>query len=176
MIEKEEMFREETVLTIAKKMCLAARTAPKGKGMDLLEILIIRGEEVKRLSFKMKEIGEREDNKTFLRDSENILNSQAIVIIGTRKKTLGLKYCGLCGFPNCSEAQKADTICVFNPGDLGIALGSAAAVAADNRIDNRIMYTVGIAASELKLLGEGVIIAYGIPLSVSGKNPFFDRG
>jgi uncharacterized ferredoxin-like protein len=37
------------------------------------------------------------------------------------------------------------------------------------------MYSIGRAAINLKLLGNDVIIAYGIPLSISGKNPFFDR-
>ena len=71
---------------------------------------------------------------------------------------------------------KAGGVCSFNAGDLGIAVGSAAAMAADFRIDNRIMYTAGKAAIELGLLGEGVEIAYGIPLAAKGKNPFFDRG
>jgi len=66
--------------------------------------------------------------------------------------------------------------CSFNVGDLGIALGSAVALAADLRIDNRIMYTAGKAALELGLLGEAVELAYGIPLAARGKNPFFDRG
>jgi len=37
------------------------------------------------------------------------------------------------------------------------------------------MYSVGQAALEMNLLGEDVRIAFGIPLSVSAKNPFFDR-
>jgi uncharacterized ferredoxin-like protein len=48
-------------------------------------------------------------------------------------------------------------------------------IATDNRVDNRILFTVGLIAVELGLLGGDVKIAYGIPLSVSGKNPFFDR-
>ena len=66
--------------------------------------------------------------------------------------------------------------CSFNAGDLGIAVGSAVSRAADLRIDNRIMYSAGKAALELGFLGSEVAIAYGIPLSVSGKSPFFDRG
>ncbi len=41
-------------------------------------------------------------------------------------------------------------------------------------IDNRMMYTVGAAAKSLGLLDSDIII--GIPLSVTGKNPYFDRG
>ena len=75
-----------------------------------------------------------------------------------------------------SHMVKAGGTCSFNVGDLGIAVGSAAAMAADFRIDNRIMYTAGKAAIELGMLGEDVKIAYGIPLAAKGKNPFFERG
>lgn len=53
-------------------------------------------------------------------------------------------------------------------------MGSAVALAADRRIDNRVMFTAGKAAANLNLLGKKKII-FGIPLSVSGKSPFFDR-
>jgi uncharacterized ferredoxin-like protein len=82
----------------------------------------------------------------------------------------------MCGFANCEEKNKyPEHPCVFNTGDLGIAIGSAVSVAMDSRVDNRIMYTVGQAILEMKFLGNDVKIAYGIPLSVSPKNPFFDR-
>jgi uncharacterized ferredoxin-like protein len=58
--------------------------------------------------------------------------------------------------------------------DLGVALGSAVSVAADARIDNRMMFTIGKAAASMGLLGEYEMII-GVPLSVSGKTPFFDR-
>ncbi len=175
MIQKEQDFRADIVQKTAEQMAIAARTAPKGRGIDLLEIIIIKDKDIKKLSDKMLEIGEREDHKTFIRDSRNILQSQAILIVGTKKQTLGLKYCGLCGFKNCAENEKNDGICAFNTGDLGIALGSAASVAAHHHVDNRLMYTVGMAALEMRFVGEDVKVAYGIPLSVSGKNPFFDR-
>jgi len=37
------------------------------------------------------------------------------------------------------------------------------------------MYTAGMAALELGYFSDEVRIAFGIPLSASGKNPFFDR-
>jgi len=175
MINREEEFKKEAVINVAEKMCLAARTAPKARGIDLLEIAVISGGTIDKLSKKMKKIGERESQQTFVRDSENIKSAQAIVLIGTKIKAIGLKYCSYCGFSNCAEAEKAGVVCVYNTGDLGIAVGSAVSIAEDNRIDNRIMYTVGKAAMELGLLGTKVKIALGIPLSVSGKNPFFDR-
>ena len=47
-------------------------------------------------------------------------------------------------------------------------------VAAHDNIDNRIMWSVGKAAAEMEELESG-IRWLGIPLSISGKNIFFDR-
>ena len=174
-ISKEESFRSSALLKIAEEMCLAARTAPKAKGIDLLEIAIISGDDILKLSGKMKDISERESHPGFLRDSENIKKAQAIFLIGTKAKTIGLKYCSFCGWKNCAEAEENKAVCVYNPGDLGIAIGSAVAYASAHHIDNRIMYSAGKAAVEAGLLGGEVKIAFAIPLSVSSKNPFFDR-
>ncbi|MDE7092874.1 MAG: ferredoxin domain-containing protein, partial [Muribaculaceae bacterium] len=65
--------------------------------------------------------------------------------------------------------------CAFNAVDTGIAVGSAVSVAADMRVDTRVMYSIGVAAMNLRLLGENVDLIFGIPLSCSSKNPFFDR-
>ena len=86
-----------------------------------------------------------------------------------------MPHCGFCGFKDCAELQKAGGVCSFNSADLGIATGSLVALAADMRIDNRIMYSAGKAAVELQLLGKDVPLVYGVPLSSSGKSPFFDR-
>lgn len=168
-------FADKRIEQIAEEMCLAARTAPKARGLDLLEMAVVQGEGIKALSLKMLEIGKREDHKTFLRDGESILKASAIVLIGTKTQYVGLKYCGFCGYAGCREAEENRAICVFNTGDLGIAVGSAVAVAMDHRIDNRIMYSVGKAALDLGFLGKEVAVAFGIPLSATGKNPFFDR-
>jgi uncharacterized ferredoxin-like protein len=98
-----------------------------------------------------------------------------MVLIGSKTHYLGLKYCGFCGFKNCAEAEKEKAMCAFVPGDLGIAIGSAVSVAMDHRVDNRIMYTAGRAAIDLGLFEKEIAVAYGIPLSATGKNPFFDR-
>lgn len=174
-MKKEEEFKNEVIEKIAQEMCLAARTAPKARGMDLLELAIVKGDEILKLSAKMKEIGERENHNTFLRDAENIKSATVIVLIGTKRKVVGLRYCAFCGWPTCDDAERAGAICAYNTGDLGIAVGSAVSVAMDHRVDNRIMYTIGKAAVDMKLLGEEVVVAFGMPLSATGKNPFFDR-
>ncbi len=114
---------------------------------------------------------------SFLRDAKNILAAEIIFLIGTKIKPLGLADCGLCGFASCQEKLLSpDHPCAFNTSDLGIALGAAVTVAMDHRVDNRIMmYTVGKAVYNLKLLGDEVKICCAVPLSATGKNVFFDR-
>jgi uncharacterized ferredoxin-like protein len=158
------------------KMVIAARTAPKARGIDTFEILIAEGESVLKLSEKMSKISREHDIAFFERDAVNILESPFVFLIGTRIRSIGLKKCGMCGFSGCDEKKKYPGVpCVFNTGDLGIALGSAAAVCMDQRVDNRIMYTIGQAAMDLGFFGEDIRIAYGIPVSATSKNPFFDR-
>lgn len=174
MLEKESDFKEKALDHIAQDMCVAARTAPKGRGIDNIVTAIATKETIKKISDKMKEIGTSSGSPTFLRDCENIIKASSIVLIGTKLGAMGLKACGLCGYPTCEEKAK-DAVCTLNIGDFGIAVGSAVSVAADHRADNRIMFSIGRAAVELGLLGNDVKIVYGIPLSATGKNPFFDR-
>lgn len=169
--------RKNTVIDVAKKMLVAARTAPKGKGADNLEMAILTDNDIRLLAMEMRKIGEQKEYDIFIRDADNVLaNADAVVLIGTRIKTLGLKVCGLCGFADCATKEKYPLVpCVYNVGDLGIAVGSAVAVAADHRIDNRVMHTIGMAALKLEILSPGIKTIWGIPLSASSKNPYFDR-
>ena len=173
----ENELRQEAILNVAREMILAARTAPKARGVNNIAMSVITGNDINELAKETKLIGEKEDNPIFNRDAANVLNSaDAVVLIGTRIASIGLNYCGLCGFPNCASKNEEPNIpCVFNTGDLGIAIGSAVSIAMDFRVDNRIMYTIGVAACKMELLGKDIRIAYGIPLSASSKNPFFDR-
>lgn len=152
----------------------AARTAPKGKGTDRLEILTVCGEDLSILAREMRRYSERSGYKFFLRDAGNVEQSDCVVLLGTSLGVMNLN-CGYCGFPTCTQKLEFPAVpCAFNPGDLGIAIGSAVSVAADRRIDNRIMYSAGRSALDLGWLPE-CHIAYGIVLCCSGKNPYFDR-
>ena len=172
----EQMAHEETLLHVAKSMIAAARTAPKGKGMSSLSTMIITGVDLQKLADHTKKMGETYELPGFIRDSGNILRTSVAVAFGCTIEPLGLKRCGMCGFKNCDEKRQHPNVpCVFNPGDLGIAMGSALSIAADNRVDNRVMYSAGQALMELGWLGEGIKIAYVVPLSISSKSIFFDR-
>ena len=176
MLRNEIELRKEAAYQCALAMLSAARTAPKGRGIDNLTLALIEGETIKKLSDKMKEFALTNEMPSAARDAENILNCDYIVLLGTKLVAYGLKKCGLCGFKNCQEKEAHPNFaCIFNTGDLGIAVGSAVSIAADRRADTRIMYTAGCAALSLGLLGKEIKIAYAIPISISGKSPFFDR-
>jgi uncharacterized ferredoxin-like protein len=172
MILNERETRHERVMGAVKLMMTAARTAPKGKGMDIIEIVAVEGDDIKVLSEKTIELGEKNGLKFFFRDAENLLSAEAVVLIGTRSHEHSLN-CGHCGFPSCVE--KPTTIpCVLNSVDVGIALGSACATAADLRLDTRVMFSVGYSAQALDWLN-GCRSVFAILVSASSKNPFFDR-
>lgn len=172
MIQSEREIRKEQVLHIARQMMTAARTAPKGKGMDIIEIAMVTDDDIKRLSEEMLKVAEEKGLKFFFRDAENILLADALILIGTRQLTHGLN-CAHCGFDTCVE--KPEYIpCAINSVDVGIAVGSACATAADLRVDTRVMFSAGFAAQRLRYLDDCKCIM-AIPISATTKNPFFDR-
>ena len=172
MILNERDERHEQVMHIARQMMTSARTAPKGKGVDVIEIALITDDDIRRLSEEMIAIHEENGFKFFLRDADNILNAECILLIGTREHAHGLN-CGHCGFSNCAE-RPTGVPCAIVSVDVGIAIGSACATAADHRVDTRVMFSAGLAAQRLEFL-KGCRQVFAIPVSASSKNPFFDR-
>ena len=71
-------------MSVARAMMTAARTAPKGCGVDNLEIAALGLSRIVRLARKMREVGERDGKALFLRAAANVEHAQAIVFIGTR--------------------------------------------------------------------------------------------
>ena len=172
MIQNEREIRHEYVLQAVRQMMTAARTAPKGKGIDIIEVAMVTDEDIKRLSEELVIMSGETGLKFFLRDADNILQAEAIMIAGTRQQVQGLN-CAHCGFPTCVE--KPETVpCAINSVDLGIAVGSAYATASDLRLDTRVMFSAGMAAQRLGMLGDCKCVM-AIPVSASSKNPFFDR-
>ncbi len=180
MIRREEELRSDAVKISAMLMAISARTAPKSKGIDDLEIVYVDGGDKDRIADKMIELA-KEKGEGWKRDGESLKKAEGILIIGVKgDKSLGLN-CSACGFKDCKEFEKAKRVrgdydgpnCIFKVLDLGIALGSAVKLASVINVDNRIIYRIGVVAKMLGLTNSSV--ALGIPLSCTGKNPFFDR-
>lgn len=159
-------------------MTVAARTAPKATGQDYVVVEVLKGDVLKKLGVAMAEYGVHSGKKNFDRDGRNVQNSQAVVLIGIRDaKVCGLD-CAACGFESCPpintvHAEFAGPNCAMRVLDMGIALGSAVKTAGLLNVDNRIMYRIGVLARRLGLIEADLVM--GIPLSVTGKSPYFDR-
>lgn len=174
-IEWNDFYRDK-LIDVAQEMALAARTAPKGRGRDQLHFAILTDGEKGTLAERMNKIGEDEEIAFFVRDAQNVRSVPVILLLGTECSPLEIPHCGYCGLADCEENRESQTAhCAFSVGDLGIAVGSAVAYAAHRHIDNRVMFSAGRAALETGHLPLPVKVAYGIPLSATGKNPFFDR-
>ena len=173
---QEKEIREDALLDIARDMVIAARTAPKGKGVDNLFACIIPRAEIPDLHAKMIKLFVETEAPVFKINGDDILKAECIVVLGARDMPLGLRHCGFCGFGSCREKEESGRgRCAISMNDLGIAIGSAVAVAADRRVDTRIMYSIGYAMLQAGMLPADVVAAHGVPLSASSKNPFFDR-
>ena len=171
----------EELKTVAAMMALAARTAPKAIGKDYIEIKVIEGQEIDRLSKDMIKYGEESGKPNYDRDGKNVKDSGAVLLLSLKKPLhLGLN-CGACGYDTCSEMSDklkagpefSGPLCAWRLVDLGIALGSAVKTASLFNADNRIMYRIGVSALRTKMI-EGEI-AIGVPLSATGKSIYFDR-
>jgi uncharacterized ferredoxin-like protein len=186
-ILKSGEIEKEAVEMAASLMAVSARTAPKTRGVDSIKMIVLTGKDLETLAASMERKVKEKSTELpgFKRDADNVRSSAAVLLIGVSRNPKRIELplnCGACGYKNCKDLLAAGKkkgedftgpVCIFQAIDLGIALGSAVKLAGELNIDNRIMYTVGAAAKKLNLLDSDLII--GIPVSVMGKNPYFDR-
>jgi uncharacterized ferredoxin-like protein len=171
----------DAVMQVAGLMEIAARTAPKSRGEDFIQVKIISGSLLRELADAALKFGQERKKANFDRDSRNLRDSEAALLIGIKDAKTTSLDCGACGHPDCASFNKAEIvdgdfkgpICSYRLLDLGIALGSAVKTAQMFNVDNRIMYRIGVAARWMGLVDWDYVM--GIPLSATGKNIFFDR-
>ncbi|MCL2851568.1 MAG: DUF2148 domain-containing protein [Defluviitaleaceae bacterium] len=173
MIYRSNETELSAAMRVAELITAAARTAPKACAVDAIETLVLDGEDKDKLTAAMRELGAG-GKQFFIRDAGNVDACHCVVLVGVGVAPRKLD-CSLCGTENCAAAVRDGIACALAVTDLGIAIGSAAATAMDHRIDNRILFTAGMAALKLRIFSDKVKVCYGIGLSASGKNIFFDR-
>ena len=134
----------------------------QGKGPGLHNYKSSSGRRAQTAASELRRLGLARGIKFFLRDAGNLEKSDACVLIGSKSSDhVGLD-CGGCGFATCQEMLEAQKQlrkklekpfrgpnCVIKMADLGIALGSAAKTASLHNVDNRVMFTAGVAALSL---------------------------
>jgi len=165
--------------TVAGLMELSARTAPKAGGRDFVVIKTIMGKELKNLGKSMIDWGKINNNAMFIRDGNNVVKSDAVVLIGIKESQVAGFNCGACGFDSCEQLQSDEHAqfkgpsCMTRVLDMGIAIGSAVKTASIHNVDNRVMYRAGMIARNIKLIDADYVM--GIPISATGKSIYFDR-
>ncbi len=181
---------QEAIVAAAKMIMAAMTTAPKTRGVSTIQSALLQGEDKERLAQAMESHAPSKAaaGDFFKRDAQNVRNSAAVLLIGVKgtvvKKPEKPLNCGACGYPTCADFLRAKKgkrgedfpgpLCAFQVVDLGIAMGVATKAAAELGIDNRLMYSAGAGAMDLKVLDADMIV--GLPLSATAKNIFFDRG
>lgn len=148
-------------------------------------MVITKDDDLKKIAEAMKEYAPKSTNEAYwLRDSLNIENSQALLLVGLSKPVTAGYDCGGCGYPTCAEFAKNRQLkekemgysgphCVMRMIDIGVALSSAAKTASLLNVDNRVQQRVGAAAKAIGLIKAEV--AMGIPVSITGKSIYYDR-
>ena len=75
---------KDAVAAVANLMALAARTAPKGKGVDTIVVRVLTNKEIKDLAARLRSLGEERNLQFFLRDAKNIAASDSCIVIGAQ--------------------------------------------------------------------------------------------
>ena len=132
MIYSSEDMQTRAVLDTAARMCAAARTAPKTRGMDGLVTCVVTGEDKDRLAAHMRELAGRLDYAFFARDADNVDYADAVVLFGMEEQRRGLNGgCQYCHFADCADCAEKNGLCAWDAMDVGIAIGAGADVALD---------------------------------------------
>jgi uncharacterized ferredoxin-like protein len=171
----------QSIETVTQMMAIAAITAPKAKGENFVAVEVLHGPVLQQLSQAMVAFGEKAHKANFDRDSKNVANSDAVMLIGLKEPNTAGLNCGACGYPTCAElilqtpydGEFRGPMCAYRLLDMGIAIGSAVKTASLLNVDNRIMYRIGTVARDMGLVDWHFVM--GIPLSVTGKSIYFDR-
>ena len=122
MIYSSKDMESRAVLDTAAKICAAARTAPKTRGMDGLVTCVLTGEDKSQLAAQMRKLADELDYAFFNRDADNVDASDAVVLFGMEEVRRGLDAgCQYCHFKSCADCAEQDGLCAWDAVDVGIA-------------------------------------------------------
>jgi uncharacterized ferredoxin-like protein len=189
-------LRADTVVQVAKLMAAAAITAPKSGGQlflqgkpNFMEAVIVDDADTKsRIADWLRARGKERREAIWFRDAEVAVSVDAILFVGLAPNWYPPNYdCGACGYATCAEflhetkslrdesaeLEFAGPTCNLRDIDLGIAVGSAAKMAALHSIDCRCQTRAVVAARKLGVITAHVGVA--LSLSMTHKAIGFDR-
>ena len=100
MVIDERESRHDYIVDAARQIMTAGRTAPKGKGIDNIEIVALTQNSILEVAGALRVSAEETGLKFFLRDADNIELAEAVILVGSRTSPMGLN-CGYCGYATC---------------------------------------------------------------------------
>ncbi len=102
------VIEQEALRMISTLMASSARTAPKARGCDDVQTLVLDGEDLETLAVAMEKQGKQHSEpllNVFVRDANNVRKSGCVVLIGCKGMPKGFPCrsdkalnCGACGF------------------------------------------------------------------------------
>lgn len=172
MIYSSKDMESRAVLDTAAKICAAARTAPKTRGMDGLVTCVLTGEDKSQLA----------RSRCGSWPTSWIMRSLTVTQITLTRPTLWCfsewRRCGagLTRAVSTVTSKAAPTVqkrtaCARGMPSISASPRLRAAAAADARVDSRVMVLRWRSAKTSGLLGEKASLVLGLPLSISGKSP-----
>ena len=165
MIGKD--YLQDHILEVAKNIVLAIHKAPQITGKTDIEVEIIWGKDLEPILAVLEPVAAavryvQWDYETIKRCYQKG-ESPVVIGIGTKVNSSNLAWnCGACGFNTCKEfnayaktvdgGQLGGPCCNWKILDYAIACDWACASAWQNKVDNRIMGSLGFALGALNYL------------------------
>ncbi|MFH2064130.1 MAG: DUF2148 domain-containing protein [Pseudomonadota bacterium] len=166
-------------------MAVAAHNSFRFKDRNTVKIITVEGEDLEQIAEYCFSLGDM--SPLAARDGRHlaqlIKEPCSLMVIGDKRKSDFNYNCGACGYKTCAELNKAEEVesltangpsCMFKNLNLGIAANAAAAMAHRLGLHCRVFSTLAFSALALGVITD-VDIVISISVSVSKKNPYFDR-
>ncbi|MBA4367609.1 MAG: hypothetical protein C0403_08215 [Desulfobacterium sp.] len=166
-------------------MAVAAHNSYRFNDRNTVKIITVEGEDLEQIAEYCFSLGDMAPLAA--RDGRHLAQLMkepcSLMIIGDKRKSDFNYNCGACGYKTCAELNKAEEVesltangpsCMFKNLNLGIAANAAASMAHRLGLHCRVFSTLAFSAMALKVITD-VDIVISISVSVSKKNPYFDR-
>ncbi len=161
---------KEGMDVIAELIAIAAKSSPSSLNESFTDISILDEAEKEMLVEEMYQMADEKEDETYTEVSEDIEQSEKVILIGLDDHhSIGLD-CKACGYESCEILERSDQKkdifegpnCLFKVMDIGTSLGYALQSANRNNVYASISIKGGLAAKNLGLSTSRLCVAIQI--------------